>query len=261
MQCEKFERRLHQVLDQRGRPEDDPQLLFHARACAACRNRLAAQELLWAGLAEQVTPQVSANFAETVVHRALAHRPSPLAVSRYPRRLSTLAAAAALLLALIPTAYWASRHRENADTGTGTATIQPANAAAIANLAPQEPSPPRNDVSSLPAPPQGATVNMEPSLDSARQAREERYAQVLEQWRTQLPELGDRLGLTDADAPTVQGAAAVSQLTNRLRLPLAASIESTLNVLRTALPSASAEQNSTKPQARRWTETDSAAVG
>jgi hypothetical protein len=65
-----------------------------------------------------------------------------------------------------------------------------------------------------------------------------------------LPKLGDTLGLTDASAPTAQGAAAVTQLTNRLRSPLAASLESTLNVLRTALPTE--KQGSAKPQARRF---------
>jgi hypothetical protein len=90
------------------------------------------------------------------------------------------------------------------------------------------------------------------ALNLDAKAREERYAQWMERWRTDLPKLGDRLGLNDADAPTVRGAAAVSELTDRLRSPVSASIESTLNVLRAALPSTAAEQNHAKPQAGKF---------
>lgn len=82
---------------------------------------------------------------------------------------------------------------------------------------------------------------------------------LLDRLQAQIPALGDQLGLTDADAPTVQGAAAVSQITHRLRTPITSSLHSTLNVLRTALPTTVA-QPPAKPQAGRFTLPEDRAV-
>jgi hypothetical protein len=106
-----------------------------------------------------------------------------------------------------------------------------------------QPDPKEEQARSVPPEPQHVAISS-PTL------REEQYAEMFDKWRVQITETSGRLGLSGPDAPTVQGAAAVSRLTDRLRSPLAASIESTLNVLRTALPSANAEKSQAKPQAR-----------
>ena len=50
MQCEKFEARLQDLLDQRARPEFDERLLEHAETCENCRETLWLQEQLFTGL-------------------------------------------------------------------------------------------------------------------------------------------------------------------------------------------------------------------
>jgi hypothetical protein len=251
MQCERFERRLHQVLDERGRPEDDPSLRRHADSCPACRGMLASQQALWVGLAELEPPQPPADFVDCVLRNHADHASSvakpPLAVPRR-RALSFAPWAAAAAILIVPAIYWSYGLMFNS-----TATIAPSAGVAQDDIAPGEtPAPestPRPD-----GPPQDSRekVLVAEAPPSAQTLREEQYAELLERWRMQLAATSGRLGLTDAGAPTVQGAAAVSQLTDRLRTPLSASIESTMNVLRTALPSANAERSQSKPQARLY---------
>ncbi len=69
MQCEKFEARLQDLLDQRERPEFDAHLLEHAENCENCRETLMLQEQLFAGLDLWETPRTSAGFATSVVAR------------------------------------------------------------------------------------------------------------------------------------------------------------------------------------------------
>jgi hypothetical protein len=257
MQCERFERRLHQLLDERSRPEADPQLVAHAHACAACGAALDAQRMLFSVLARAEAPQPSAGFAAAVVRGALqataaSPRPEPLrALRARGRKQFVLAAgiAAALLLAVTPALLRTLRGPQvNDSTGSLTQlpTESPATAVAGENAAPFE-NPSLAQVAAENSP--SAIASADETLQGPAADREEHYAQILDRWRTQLPELGNTLGLTDANAPTKQGAEAVSEITARLRSPVSASIESTLNVLRTALPAANAEQDPAKPQA------------
>jgi hypothetical protein len=232
MQCDEFERRLHQVLDGRGLAEDDLPLRRHAATCPACRGTLASQRALWAGLAGLQTPELAEGFAEAVVRESMYAKPQAGTLLRQGALAGDAgrvlaAAAVAALLVIAPAIYFVFGWSANSPS--------PAPDVAREQRQPDEVSPP------LPEPPLLA--------DSASSSREEQYAELLDRWRVQITVTGDRLGLTGEDAPTVQGAAAVSQLTDRLRSPLAASIESTLNVLRTALPSSHAESSPSKPQA------------
>lgn len=280
MQCEKFEQRLHAVLDERSYPEDDAELRLHAEACPACREVWIAQRLLWEGLAQCEAVVPTEGFAEAVVQAAVAGsadwekmnavgqgarvggRPRLAPNARTLTRKNSLhwivgGVAVAGLLALAPAAYRLFLAPEAHVPLTPTVARQPLPTVEQHIAAP--PLPPRNDVALTSAlerqpvvPPAPRAVAQTPSapspvLNPVGATAEERYALMLERLRMQLPELGDQLGLTDRNAPTVQGAAAVSQLTNRLRTPLAASLESTLNVLRTAV--LFSEQDPTKPQA------------
>lgn len=72
MQCEKFEARLQDLLDQRARPELDAQLLEHADNCDECRDTLALQERLFTGLEIWEAPRLPDSFAADVVARHMA---------------------------------------------------------------------------------------------------------------------------------------------------------------------------------------------
>lgn len=75
MQCEKFEARLQDLLDQRARPEFDARLLEHAEACDNCRETLLLQEQLFTGLELWEAPSVSDGFAQRVLAQYAAETP------------------------------------------------------------------------------------------------------------------------------------------------------------------------------------------
>lgn len=257
MSCEKFEIRLQALLDERLRPEDDAPLRRHADACPACRDRLAAQSALWDGLASRSARLPSVDFVERVL-RNVEHDRAVMAAELVaagranpaPRGVGRLVAAAAILLVLAPAAYWSFRNMKG---GAPEGLVQRDHD----DVAPE--APPVVEKTPTAAPheePATAALSNEPHAgESAVGATldgltpEERYAMLLERWQAQLPELGGRLGLT-GDPPASPGAAAVSQLTDRIRTPLSSSLNATLNVLRTALPTG-AEQSPAKPQAKR----------
>ncbi len=258
MQCEKFERRLHQVLDRREAPEDDAQLHRHAQQCAACREMWLAQQVLLESLPRCELP-IPEGFAASVVRAAMREAPTvevnrsapslakqPSRATAFPGSLRWVAwgAAAAILVALAPLVLQTGSSPEPA--------VITETSPSASNLSwestPSEPSPEvGHDLARHQHPADSSTPNVVTSPAPGLEVTpEERYALMMEQLRMHLPELSNRLGLTD---PTVQGAAAVSQLTDRLRTPLSASLESTLNVLRTAV--LFSEQDPTKPQAYR----------
>jgi hypothetical protein len=126
MRCETFQWQMHQLLDQRALPEDDPQLQQHAQHCPGCRALLEGQQRLFEGLAVTHVPEPSADFARRVVSQAVA-RP---AARRYRyARLGTglLAVASCLLLAL-----WLSPHGQppgqQQSAAVSPATVRPQDA-------------------------------------------------------------------------------------------------------------------------------------
>jgi hypothetical protein len=253
MQCENFERRLHRLLDERLAPEDDAELRRHAAACNSCDELLASQAVLWRALVSVESPEPPSSFVDDVMRR-LVVGPSTVVTQteasvttsdrlRVKRRTtpmsSVLAIAAVFLLAVASAAFLAFRVNRGND-----ARVQ--DQIAVADVA--SPAFPRAAALS-PAPTMPIERSQETAVEASR-TPEEQYAMILAAWRTRLPELGDTLGLTSSDAATMQGAFAVSQLTDRLRTPLAASLASTLNVLRSVI--LFSEQDSAKPQARLW---------
>ena len=70
MRCERFERRLQQLLDRRLRPEDDEDLLLHAAVCTTCHLWLAAQKRLYESLRWSRPPEPGRTFAQRVLARS-----------------------------------------------------------------------------------------------------------------------------------------------------------------------------------------------
>jgi hypothetical protein len=107
MQCERFETRLQELLDQRERPECDALLLEHADACDHCRETLLLQEQMFAGLEMWEAPQPSRGFAESVVAQSAtvtkASQPAALG-ARFPWKVLTGALAASLLIGVVTVA-------------------------------------------------------------------------------------------------------------------------------------------------------------
>ena len=98
MQCDKFEERIHESLDQRIAPWSQKELLRHTQHCRRCRDLLASYEELSDGLIYFEPPTTDADFTQRVVTR--------LSTVRKRRRYAVLAAAvsalaAGLLLALL----------------------------------------------------------------------------------------------------------------------------------------------------------------
>ncbi len=102
MQCEKFEDRLHELLDRREPPESDARLQEHAALCANCAEQLAAQESLFAGLKLSQPPELSANFTQ----RVMATSPPRRSNGAFGKLVvGLLVLAAILLIALLPAAW------------------------------------------------------------------------------------------------------------------------------------------------------------
>jgi len=83
MRCREFEDRMNDVLDQRLSPERDTLLLRHAGECRSCRQLLAGQTALLAGIELMETPPLSANFAAAVLVHS---RENPVALEMATRR-------------------------------------------------------------------------------------------------------------------------------------------------------------------------------
>jgi hypothetical protein len=99
MQCDKFEERIHESLDQRIAPWSQKELLRHSQDCHRCRDLLTSYEQLSDGLSFFETPTPGEDFSQRVVAR--------FSTVRKGRRYAVLAAAiaalaAGVLLAVLP---------------------------------------------------------------------------------------------------------------------------------------------------------------
>jgi len=68
MQCVEFEDRLNRLLDHRLSPDDDAQIVEHARRCESCAGMLNAQHRLFAGL-RAMSRRAPADLADRVMAR------------------------------------------------------------------------------------------------------------------------------------------------------------------------------------------------
>jgi hypothetical protein len=128
MHCHEFEHRLNEVLDQRGRPEADTLLAEHARRCAGCGERLAAQRLVFAGLTQRAVPAPSAALARRAIAQVVHARPhrAPGRTRWWLAASAVLASAAAVLLAVSLVRYvrsggpaLAARHESDEQPAAG----------------------------------------------------------------------------------------------------------------------------------------------
>jgi hypothetical protein len=102
MLCEKFDTRLHEVLDQRERPELDARLRDHALACDDCADKLAAQVSLFDGLRADPAPVPGRDFTD----RVLASVRSGHKNEAWGRIIRSLVALAAVLLVAVVPVWW-----------------------------------------------------------------------------------------------------------------------------------------------------------
>lgn len=167
MQCERFEARLQDLLDQRQRPECDTQLLEHAEACENCRETLLVQEQLFAGLDLWEAPSLSEAFAARVVKQYLSDERSGASLASahdsadtstaFPMwKLFAGALAASLLIGAVTVASRLNRpevpvsppnvvpavvHQEPLENPPAAPAVTPAPKAELAVTPPVEPSP------------------------------------------------------------------------------------------------------------------------
>ncbi len=116
MQCEKFEQRLQQLLDDRCDVDQDETLREHAEACCECSSTLRAQRVLFTSM--RMIPQ--SDGLNGVGHRVLDN----LMVEQKHRRkrrttMIALAIAAILLIALLPLAGQRGPWPKNKQPGSG----------------------------------------------------------------------------------------------------------------------------------------------
>jgi len=124
MQCEKFEQRLQQLLDDRKNFEQDDMLREHSRGCDACGWVLRTQSRLFAGLRSFPEP----SFAQDLGLRVL----DQLRIDRRKRNnkrlwMAALATAAGIMIALLSLAGDHVRFRQQGQQrGGGLALVTPA---------------------------------------------------------------------------------------------------------------------------------------
>jgi hypothetical protein len=208
MQCEAFERRLQQLLDERQRPEFDRNLLRHAEQCSECAEILAVQELLFASLQEDTPEGLDDNFAERVVQRSLSSPAS--GASAGIKLLITGAIAALLLLMFVPT--WLPRRIQGTEGDRLQALLPPTFSG---EGLPTEPSVSLPSGPALAAPPSTAVGTLQ--IDTLA------HALYIDSFGTLLLELPDGT------------LAPVDQLTGGLR-PLASSFSVAFDALRRSFP-------------------------
>jgi hypothetical protein len=107
MHCHEFESRLNDVLDDRGQPRADGQLVAHAQHCDSCRQLLAGQQALFAGLKHRpLAATVLTGFADRVVAQSgqavqVAQRVSPARAWWAVATVLSTAAAVLLVVSLV----------------------------------------------------------------------------------------------------------------------------------------------------------------
>ncbi|MEX0820204.1 MAG: hypothetical protein WD070_11455, partial [Pirellulaceae bacterium] len=138
MQCEKFEQRLQQQLDERQSVGRDEALLEHARGCAACGLVWRAQSRLFAGLGSLPEASIGRDLGPRVLdHLRVDQR------KRNTKRLwmAALATASLIMLAMLPLFGDRVQFRQKGESrngGLALATSGQQQSIATDKLTPQE---------------------------------------------------------------------------------------------------------------------------
>jgi hypothetical protein len=101
MQCEEFEDRLNEVLDERRRPELDAEISLHVETCPGCQRMAAAYRMLVDGFCALSARETPDDMSSRVLAELNA-RPSP--GRRAAVLASALAIAAGVLIMVVPLA-------------------------------------------------------------------------------------------------------------------------------------------------------------
>jgi len=112
MQCQEFEDRWNELLDERGCPQADPRLAAHAGECESCRGLLTGGSLLLRGLTQLPIPPLGREFARRVVTQVASDRESSVTArpaSRAWLAVGVLLASAAAALLAISLVWYARR--------------------------------------------------------------------------------------------------------------------------------------------------------
>lgn len=113
MLCEKFDARLHEVLDQRERPELDARLRDHALTCGDCAEKLAAQTMLFDCLRISPVPAPRSDFSDRVLATVKTRRRN----AAWGKIVLSLVAIAAVLLVAVVPVWWLFHTGQNGNSG------------------------------------------------------------------------------------------------------------------------------------------------
>ena len=221
MQCQEFESRLNDLLDQRLSPEADPPLTSHAQQCGACREVLTLQGLLWRGLkANRPAPPAHDFSARVVANVQPADAPSPVsrpARGRHwliTRGLALTAGAAVMLLGARLIFFRGENQPANLASPSPRPNVVEPNPAPPTTLAIRSPgAPPRNgpaptspvnDPSAAPPSlPPGAIASAFPfRLPAEKDYRE--YGQAMGEFAAHLPQTVEKLEEMDRVTPGIR---------------------------------------------------------
>ena len=237
MRHEAFNARLNELLDKREWLEDDDTLRNLAASSSACRDVLAAQQLMFEGLEADEIPELPADFAQHVVAQAMLSEStlneSPLAQAAAPRAVRRswifeLAAVAALALVVI--AGWSSFDKP---AGLAVSTVTKPQPTAGVPVTRENETVPANVEEPSPTTPQVAVSS---ELNNAR------YDELYRAFLNRLP---DR---TAQDELLARRPEWVDEVATGLR-PVATSLGGAINTLRSTLPASSKSDREDKPQA------------
>lgn len=139
MRCDKFEMRLHDLLDHRCVPQQDSQLREHAAACPTCNRLLQSQEILFDVLEMRELPELDDGFAARVVaefgHRDLRTRRQVVS-----GLAAVLALAASLFLVLFGPGRSIWQHAESRPQSNRVLTDRSPNGSALPGISKQQPN-------------------------------------------------------------------------------------------------------------------------
>ncbi len=203
MQCREFAERLNQVLDERQPPEGDERLAAHASLCEPCRQVLAGQQAVLAGLRHwqkhRESPRLVGEFSRRVVARAQAEPVEATLVSARPSRRAWLLAAAlvgtaaAMLLAVTIAAF-------NSTGGDGV--VASPDRLPKAGSPVKTPGPSRQIVAKSPSAPARGS---QPGAFSMFYRPDGRYGEAIADMATsRLPEAVERLDDVERYAPGIR---------------------------------------------------------
>jgi hypothetical protein len=192
MHCQEFEDRLQIVLDERRRPEFDSELVRHSDQCAECRELLAAQRALFAGLGG--TPSLRHDFSVDVVMQVAG---GELVTASPPRGLGwawsavfAVAAAAACLLWFSP--GWNPR----SDVPPETVARRPSKNKAE-TLAVGRSSAPIRSIKTTEGSNQGHPMPEDPRQSPSANIRPSIYEEQVRQWVLHLPDAVEQIDDVD----------------------------------------------------------------